>query len=52
MAMDWWKPERSATAATATSAKTRAAIVPMKQRARGANCNLVKSAGVSCFYLS
>lgn len=49
--MAWWNPGRSATAATATSAETRAAIVPTKQRANGANCNLVKPAGVECFHL-
>lgn len=49
--MGWWKPKRSATVATATSAKIHAAIVPMKQRAKGANCNLVKSAGPSCLFV-
>lgn len=42
---DLWKLEKSVTAATAISVKTRAAIVPMKQRAKGANANLAKSAG-------
>lgn len=45
--MDLWKRKRSATVATVTSAKIHAAIVPMKQRAKGADCNLVKSAGPS-----
>lgn len=45
--MDWWKPKRSATVATATSAKIHAAIVPTKRREKGANCNLGKSAGPS-----
>lgn len=45
--MDWWKPERSVTVATVTSARIHAATVPMKRRAKGANCNLVKSAGPS-----
>lgn len=43
---DWWKLKSSATVATATSAKIHAAIMLMKQRTKGANCNLGKAAGL------
>lgn len=43
--MDWWKLESNVTVATVTSAKTPAAIMPMKRRTKSANCSLANCAG-------
>lgn len=43
--MDLWKLRSSATVATVTSAKTPAAIMPMKRRTKSANFSPVNCAG-------